>query len=426
MASCMLGALDLGTSRVLALIAELQTGGRILVRGVGRTPSRGLRYGSLVEMEPAIESVKQAIAYAEDMAGLAMPPAVVSLGGGHINSLNSHGGVALNPAQPSSEAEVDEDALQNVLASSRAVELSPDQCLLHVLPTRFQVDHQPLCRNPLRLKGMKLSADTHLILASVMARANHNTCLQRAGVRTLDLVWSGLASACSCLQQVELEEGVLHLDLGGGTSSATVYRKGVLEHSWVIAEGGEELVQELATVLQTGRTTAEQLLAENAVADPEQLGGRDPLVAIKDLRGQGRHRIPVSQVAGVTNAWLLELFRKLREKAATLELLDGQLRAIVISGGLSGIHGIAELAESCFGLPARTAVPRGIDGPTGIMGGGSSTCAAGLLLMAAARLEELDFEAHPALGEFDHLGLRPHKEARTWWEGISKLLRRKK
>ncbi len=426
MVSNMLGALDLGSSRVLALIGEVLPGGRVQVRGVGRAPSQGIRYGTLVEMAPAIEAVKSAVAGAEDMAGCEFPPAVVSLGGAHINSLNSHGGVALNPEQSAQEAEVDEDALLGVLASSRAVELSPDQCLLHVIPTRFQVDHQPVCRNPLRLRGMKLSADTHLILGSVMARANHESCLQRAGVRVLDLVWSGLASASSCLQQVELEEGVLHLDLGGGTCSATVYRRGKLEHSWVHPMGGEALVQELATVLQTARISAERLLAENAVADPELLAGSDPLVVVKDVRGRGQHRIPVSQIAGVTNAWLLELFRQVREDARSLELLNGKLRALVLSGGLAGIHGIEQLAESMFGLPARKGLPRAIDGPMGILGGGSSTCAAGLLLMAAARQGELNFEAFPAVGEFDHLGLKSRREGRTWWDGVGKLLRRKR
>jgi cell division protein FtsA len=403
MSERLLGAVDLGSSKVAALIADIDPSGMLNVRGVGIAPSRGVRQGVVVDLEEATEAVIYAVDLAEDMAGAKMPPAQVGISGDHVGSINCAGSLTLRPLAPGEGGCVDEAAVEAVLENAQSVQLPLDKCLLHVIPQAYEVDGRPV-RSPVGQSGFRLAAETHLVLAGIASRSNLQRVLQAAGLRAARLTFSPLAATAAVVRRQELEHGVALVDIGAGVCEAAFVVDGALRHTWVHRYAGERVTRDVAMVLKTSLVEAERIKVEAGLADPRLVGTADRELRVPDVNGSFQRSVHQSLLARIIGARLQEIFQHLAAEATRLRLRDQLAAGVVLTGGTALTPGIAALAARELGLPVRTGRCEEFLGPKGILATGAYSTALGLLLHGARTVQEFDREPFPALDLLDARG----------------------
>lgn len=386
--------LDVGTTKVCALIGELTPTGVDIV-GIGQHPSRGLRKGMVVNIDSTVEAIKRAVAEAEQMAGVEVDSVYTSIGGGHISGINSQGVVAVQGRT----REVAPADVERAIEVARDVNLPPDREILHVLTQAFSVDDQDGIREPIGMLGSRLGVEVHLVTGAVTAVQNVVRSVNRAGLTVKDLVLQPLASAESVLTPDERDLGVAVIDVGGGTTDVALFRESAVWHTAVIPLGGDHITNDIAVGLRTPPADAEELKKSLGCAQTA-LTLEDETVEVPSIGGRKPRVLSRQTLSRIIQARVEEIFALVARGIRQAGLEDAATAGIVVTGGAAVLEGLPELAESIFDLPVRRGVPKWIGGFYDQVENPMYATAVGLVLHGVRRERQVGAVAGlPGLGE---------------------------
>jgi cell division protein FtsA len=370
-----LTGLDVGTSKVCALVAEAASDGSIGVLGHGVTPCTGLRKGVVVNIEATVEAIRAAVTEAEKSSGARIGAAVVGVAGAHIRGLNSHGIVAVRGGEVSGRD------VERVIEAARAVAIPLDRQVLHILPQQFAVDDQEGVRDPVGMAGVRLEARIHIVTAAQSYGQNLNKCCERAGVTPGELMFEPLASADAALFPEERELGVALIDIGGGTTDVIVFLNGAVMHTAVLPIGGNHLTSDVAAGLRTPLSDAERLKISHGVAT-NLVVARDQMVQVPGVGGREPRVIARKILGEIIEPRMEEIFTMAQRELMRSGVADSLASGVVLVGGTSLLEGTQELAERMFNLPVRRGLPINLKGMPEELMKPMYTTAAGLMLHA--------------------------------------------
>ncbi len=383
----MLVGLDIGTSKVVAVVAEVDAEGVVEIVGIGSHPSRGMKKGVVVDIESTVTAIQRAVEEAELMAGCQIHSVYVGIAGSHIRSMNSHGIVAIR------EGEVVKADLERVLDAAQAVAIPADQKVLHVLPQEYLIDNQGGIKEPLGMSGVRLEAKVHLVTCAVNAAQNIEKCIQRCGLAVDGIILEQLASNYSVLTDDERDLGVCLVDIGGGTSDIAIFTDGSIRHTGVIPIAGDQVTNDIAMALRTPTQHAEEIKIRYACA-LTQLAGPDETIKVPSVGDRPPRDLSRQSLAEVVEPRYDELFTLIQaelRRSGYEELIPA---GIVLTGGTSKMEGAIELAEEIFHMPVRVGSPQHAKGLNDIIRNPIYATAVGLLLFGAR-----DEQSHASLRE---------------------------
>lgn len=365
--------LDIGTSKIVAIVGEVMPEGAIDIIGIGSHPSRGLKKGVVVNIESTVQSIQRAIEEAELMAGCQIHSVYAGIAGSHIRSLNSHGIVAIR------DKEVTPNDVDRVIDAARAVAIPADQKILHVLPQEFIIDGQEGIREPVGMSGVRLEAKVHMVTGAVSAAQNIIKCVRRCGLEVDDIILEQLASSFAVLTEDEKDLGVCLVDIGGGTTDLAVFTEGSIRHSAVIPIAGDQVTNDIAVALRTPTQNAEEIKIKYACALTQLASPEDtievPSVGEREPRRLARHTL--SEVVEPRYEELMTLVQAELRRSGFEDLIAA---GIVLTGGSSKMEGVVELAEEIFHMPVRLGVPQHITGLVDVVRNPIHATGVGLLL----------------------------------------------
>ena len=347
--------LDIGTTKVCAVVAEPTEEGKLEIIGVGCHPSHGLRKGMVVNVEETINSIKRAIEEAEMMAGCEIRSVYTGIAGNHIQSLNSQGVIALK------HREVTRRDIERVIETARMVSLPPERQIIHVIPQEFIVDDQTGIHDPQGMAGVRLEVEVHIITASVAAVQTLIRCIQRAGLDVVEIVLQPLAASRAVLTEEEKTLGVALVDLGGGTTDITVFGNNSIKHSAILAVGGTNITNDIAFGLRTPLSEAEEIKLKYGIASSSFLE-KDEEIKIPALGDKKPRSVSRGVLAQIIEPRVEEILCLIEQELIKTELKDMLASGMVITGGTSLLPGLIEFAEQTFDLPTRVGYPRGVGG----------------------------------------------------------------
>ena len=354
-ASNMVVGLDIGTSKVVAIVGQPTDDGSIEIAGIGSHPSRGMKKGVVINIESTVQSIQRAVEEAELMAGCDIHSVYVGVAGSHISSMNSDGVVAIK------EREVTPSDIDRVIDSARARAISEGQRVLHVLPQEFAIDTQGGIREPLGMSGVRLEARVHLVTAALNAVQNIEKCVRRCGLEVDAIILEQLASSMSVLTEDERELGVCMVDIGGGTTDIAVFTEGAIRHTSVIPIAGDQVTNDIAMALRTPTQHAEEIKVKYACA-LTQLAASDELIKVPSVGDRPARDLSRQSLAEVVEPRYEELFTLVRDELRRSGYEDLVAAGVVLTGGTSRMEGVVELAEEIFHMPVRIACPQNVRG----------------------------------------------------------------
>jgi cell division protein FtsA len=345
--------LDVGSSAIRVVIGKQESEiGQPSIIGVGESHSAGIRRGVIVDIDEAVSSISEALEKAERMTGLSIDHAVVSVGGAHISSQESHGVVAVARA----DGEVTENDVVRVVDASQAISIPSNREILHVIPKTFTVDGQKGIKDPVGMSGIRLEVDSHIIQASIPFIKNLTKCIMQAGLEIDDLVLAPLAAAQAVLSKKQKELGVVVIDLGGGTTGMVVFEEGDLVMSNILPVGSMHITNDLAIGLRTSVDTAEKLKLQYAYAEAREVK-KDLEVDLAKIDKQEDGKVSTKHIAEIVEARLEEIFSLVNKELKRVGK-DGQLPAgAILIGGGSKLPGVVELAKKELRLPVVLGAP---------------------------------------------------------------------
>ncbi len=376
----MIVGLDIGTSKVVALVAEVASDSSIEIIGIGSHASKGLKRGVVVNIESTVHSIQRAIEEAELMAGCKIHSVTVGIAGSHISSMNSHGIVAIR------DREVMEYDLDRVIDAARAVAIPADQKILHILPQEYVINNQEGIKEPLGMSGVRLEARVHLVTGAVNAAQNIEKCIRRCDLDVDDMVLEQLASSYSVLTEDEKELGVCMVDIGGGTTDIAIFTGGSIRHTAVIPIAGDQVTNDIAMALRTPAPHAEQIKIKYACA-LAQLASADEIIKVPSVGDRPPRDLSCQALAEVVEPRYDELFSLVLAELRRSGFEDLVAAGIVLTGGTSKMEGAVELAEEIFHMPVRLARPTGVKGLADIVHNPIYATGVGLLLYAQKQLQ---------------------------------------
>jgi len=367
--------LDIGTSKVLALVGEVAADNSVEVIGFGSQPSRGLKKGVVVNIESTVQSIQRAIEEAELMAGCEIHSVFAGIAGSHVRSLNSHGVVAIR------DKEVGDTDVQHVIDAAKAVAIPADQKILHVLPQEYIIDGQEGIRDPVGMSGVRLEAKVHIVTGADSAAQNIEKCIQRCGLTVDDVVLEQLASSYSVLTDDEKELGVCIVDIGGGTTDIAVFSHGAIRHTAVIPIAGDQVTNDIAVSMRTPTQYAEDIKIRYACA-LSQLANPDESIEVPSVGDRPARRLARQTLAEIVEPRYEELFGLIREELRRSGFEEVIAAGIVLTGGSAKMEGAIELAEEIFHVPVRLGMPTGVKGLSDVITNPIYSTGVGLLLYA--------------------------------------------
>lgn len=380
--------LDIGTTKVCAIVAERDENGRIEITGVGTSASTGLRRGVVTNIEATLRAVSAAVEAAEMMSGREVHSCWVGIGGAHIEGVNSRGVVAVT-GKGRETREIGKEDIDRVIEAARAVLIPMDRQILHVIPQTFVVDEQRGIHNPLDMIGVRLEAEVHIITGSVSSAQNLLKCVNRAGFRVEELVLHSLACARSTLTEDEKELGAIVIDIGGGTTDVLVYHDGAPYYTTTIPLGGTMVTGDITIVKNLSFDTAERIKVQAGCCKKELLDA-DEDILVPGIGGRSPMHIARVDICDIIQARMTEIFNMVKEKVDALSLSRSIGGGVVLTGGGSQILGAAELAQDCFGMPVRVGVPLALGGLVEQYRSPEFAAAIGLILEGAGRDDQSD------------------------------------
>jgi cell division protein FtsA len=347
--------LDIGTSKVVAIVGEIGLDGSLEIVGIGSNPSRGLKKGVVVNIESTVQSIQRAVEEAELMAGCQIHSVYVGIAGSHIRSLNSHGIVAIK------DKEVYRADLERVIDAAQAVAIPADQKILHILPQEYIIDNQEGIKEPLGMSGVRLEAKVHLVTCAVNAAQNIEKCIRRCGLEVEEIILEQLASSYSVLTDDERELGVCLIDIGGGTTDIAIFTEGSIRHTGVIPIAGDQVTNDIAMALRTPTQHAEEIKIKYACA-LTQLAGADDTIKVPSVGDRPPRDLSRQSLAEVVEPRYDELFTLVQAELRRSGFEDMVPAGIVLTGGTSKMEGVVELAEEIFHMPVRVGYPQAVRG----------------------------------------------------------------
>ena len=367
--------LDIGTSKVVALVGEITADGSIEVIGLGSQPSRGLKKGVVVNIESTVQSIQRAVEEAELMADCEINAVFAGIAGSHIRSLNSHGVVAIR------DREVTQGDVEHVIDAAKAVAIPADQRILHVLPQEFIIDGQEGIRDPIGMSGVRLEAKVHIVTGADSAAQNIIKCVQRCGLTVEDVVLEQLASSFAVLTEDEKELGVCLVDVGGGTTDIAVFGNGAIRHTAVIPIAGDQVTNDIAVSMRTPTQYAEDIKIRYACA-LSQLANPDESIEVPSVGDRPARRLARQTLAEIVEPRYEELFNLIREELRRSGFEEVIAAGIVLTGGSARMEGAIELAEEIFHVPVRLGLPGHVKGLGDVVRSPIYATGVGLLLYA--------------------------------------------
>ena len=365
--------LDIGTSKVVAIVGEVGPSGQIEIIGIGSHPSRGLKKGVVVNIDSTVQSIQRAIEEAELMAGCQINSVYAGIAGSHIRSLNSHGIVAIK------DREVGASDVDRVIDAARAVAIPADQRILHVLPQEFVIDDQEGVREPIGMSGVRLEAKVHLVTGAVNAAQNIIKCVRRCGLVVDDIILEQLASSHSVLTEDEKELGVCMVDIGGGTTDIAVFTEGAIRHTAVIPIAGDQVTNDIAVALRTPTQNAEDIKIKYACA-LRQLANPDETIEVPGVGDRPSRRLARQTLAEVVEPRYEELLGLVHAELRRSGFEELIAAGVVLTGGSSKMEGVIELAEEIFHVPVRLGMPQYVTGLADVVRNPIHATGVGLLL----------------------------------------------
>jgi cell division protein FtsA len=367
--------LDIGTSKVVALVGEITADSSIEIIGLGSQPSRGLKKGVVVNIESTVQSIQRAVEEAELMADCEINAVYAGIAGSHVRSLNSHGVVAIR------DREVTHGDVEHVIDAAKAVAIPADQRILHVLPQEFIIDGQEGIRDPIGMSGVRLEAKVHIVTGADSAAQNIIKCVQRCGLVVEDVVLEQLASSYAVLTDDEKELGVCLVDVGGGTTDIAVFSSGAIRHTAVIPIAGDQVTNDIAVSMRTPTQYAEDIKIRYACA-LSQLANPDESIEVPSVGDRPARRLARQTLAEIVEPRYEELFNLIREELRRSGFEEVIAAGIVLTGGSARMEGAIELAEEIFHVPVRLGLPGQVKGLSDVVRNPIYSTGVGLLLYA--------------------------------------------
>lgn len=377
MAGEIIVGLDIGTTKICAVVGEIVPGG-VEIIGIGSHPSEGLRKGVVINIEKTVNSIKEAIEEAETMAGCEIGSVYAGIAGGHIKGFNSHGVIALK------EKEVTKKDLDRVIEAASAVAIPMDREVIHVLPQEYIVDEQDGIADPLGMSGVRLEAKIHIVTGAVTSAQNIIKCANRAGLDVHDIVLESLASSEAVLSDEERNLGVALIDFGGGTTDMAVFSKGSIKHTSVLALGGDNLTYDISIGIRTPRLEAEKIKMKYGCALTSMIG-KDETIEVPGVGGRKARVLPRQILGEILEPRVEEILTLIQNELIRSGYEEMVNSGIVITGGSAELSGVTEIAEQIFNVPARMGYPEGIGGLVEVVNKPMYATAVGLVLYGAKR-----------------------------------------
>ncbi len=397
--------LDIGTSKVVAIVGEVKADGAVEVVGIGSHPSRGLKRGVVVNIESTVQSIQRAVEEAELMAGCEIHSVHTGIAGSHIRSLNSHGIVAIK------DREVTQGDVDRVLDAARAVAIPADQKILHILPQEFIIDNQEGIQEPVGMSGVRLEVRVHLVTGAVSAAQNIVKCVRRCGLEVDDLVLEQLSSGNAVLSDDEKELGVCLVDMGGGTTDIAVFTEGSIRHTAVIPIAGDQVTNDIAVALRTPTQHAEEIKVKYACA-LTQLARSEETIEVPSIGDRPSRRLSRQTLAEVVEPRYEELFTLVQAELRRSGFEDLIPAGVVLTGGSAKMEGVIELAEEVFHMPVRLGTPQYVSGLADVVRNPIYATGVGLLLYAGSTRQLRRAELSDAKGVKS-----VWQRMRSWFQG---------
>jgi len=371
--SNMIVGLDIGTSKVVAIVGELKADGSLNIVGIGSHRSRGLKKGTVVNIESTVESIQRAVEEAELMAGCRIHSVYAGIAGSHIRSMNSHGIVAIR------DREVTRADVDRVIDAAQAVAIPADQRVLHILPQEYIIDSQEGVKEPLGMSGVRLEAKVHLVTCAINAVQNIEKCIKRCGLQVEEIILEQLASSYAVLTDDEKELGVCMVDIGGGTTDIALFTEGAIRHTGVIPIAGDQVTNDIAMALRTPTDNADEIKIKYACA-LTQLASPGDMIQVPGVGERPARELSRQSLAEVVEPRYDELFTLVKAELQRSGYENLMAAGIVLTGGTSKMEGVTELAEEIFHMPVRIGLPQGVKGLADIVRNPIYSTGVGLLL----------------------------------------------
>ena len=376
--------LDIGTSKVAAIVGEVNPEGELEIIGIGSHPSRGLKKGVVINIESTVQSIQRAVEEAELMSGRQIDSVYAGIAGSHIRSINSHGIVAVRDR----DREVYPQDVERVSDAAQAMAIPADQKILHILPQEYIIDNQEGIKEPLGMSGVRLEAKVHLVTCAVNAAQNIEKCIERCGLTVNDIILEQLASSYAVLSDDERDLGVCLVDIGGGTTDIAVFTDGAIRHTAVIPIAGDQVTNDIAMALRTPTQYAEDIKMKYACA-LTQLAGADETIKVPGVGDKPMKELSRQALAEVVEPRYDELFTLIQAELRRSGFEELVAAGIVLTGGASRMEGVIDLAEEIFHMPVSLGLPRNVAGLKDIVRNPVYATGVGLLQYGKQREEEI-------------------------------------
>jgi len=393
--------LDIGTTKICAVIAEADGNRAVDIIGIGTSPSKGLRKGVVVNIDVTVESIRRAIAEAELMAGVKAGAAFVGIAGGHIKGINSRGVIAIS----GKDHEVTPPDVERVIDAAKAVALPVDREVIHVLPQEFLIDGQGGIKEPVGMSGVRLEAEVHTVTGAVTSAQNIIKCANRAGLEVQDIVLQQLASSEATLAQDEKELGVVLVDIGGGTSDIAVFVDGSIYHTAVLSLGGDQVTNDIAIGLRTPAHEAEAIKKKYGCA-LAALVKRDETIEVPSVGGRRPRILSRQTLCEIIQPRIEEIFGLVEREIHRAGYAGQVAGGVVVTGGASIMEGVPDLAEQIFDLPVRRGLPVGVGGLTDVVASPIFATGVGLVLYGGEHRHQRRFNKVTDRNIFDRVVAR--------------------
>jgi cell division protein FtsA len=405
-----IAGLDVGTTKICAVVAEPSPLGGLDVIGVGASPSRGLRKGVVVNIDSTVEAIRKAVAEAEQMAGVEVSAVYAGVAGGHIRGINSRGVVAVS----GKHREVAASDIERALEAAKAINLPQDREIIHVLPQTFVVDDQDGIREPLGMSGIRLEVEVHIVTGAVTSVQNVVRSVNRAGLTVQDIVLEPLASAEAVLSPDEKELGVVLIDIGGGTTDVALFRDGAIWHTSILALGGDHITNDIAVGLRTPTADAESLKKRYGCA-LTSLVREEETIEVPSVGGRKARQLSRQILSEIIQPRVEEIFTLVARELTRAGFQDVATAGVVVTGGTSIMEGVCELAEQVFDLPVRQGAPAALGGLADVVRSPIYATGVGLALYGARGRSPA---AAPFDGNDDNLFARIARRMSDWFSEI--------
>jgi cell division protein FtsA len=368
--------LDIGTSKICAVVGEVRPDGMVDIIGMGSHPSIGLRKGVVINIENTVNSIKEAVEEAETMAGCEISSVYAGIAGGHIKGFNSHGVIALK------NREVGSRDIERVIDAARAVAIPMDREVIHTLPQEFIVDDQGGITDPSGMSGVRLEVKIHIVTGAVTSAQNIIKCANRAGLDVYDIVLESLASSEAILIDEEKNLGVALVDFGGGTTDLAIFSQNSIKHTSVLTLGGDNLSNDIAIGVRTPFKEAEKIKIKYGCG-LTSLIGKDETIKVPSVGSREPRTVSRQLLGEILEPRVEEIFSLIHYEMVRSGYDDLVTSGVVITGGSSLLPGVPEIVEQVFNMPARIGYPSNIGGLKEIVNSPMYATAVGLVLYGA-------------------------------------------